>query len=74
MLPEEARTVIGEWCGECACEACAVAVPPASWTTTLLRAVDAKSVLSTYSRVLQCLWHITMSLQHQENPKLLFFA
>jgi hypothetical protein len=54
MLPEEARAVVGEWCGECAC------VPPASRTAAPLRAVDTKSVLSGYSRVLPRLRRINV--------------
>jgi hypothetical protein len=58
MLPEEACTVVGEWCGCVPARLVRVAAPPAFQTTTPLRAVDAKSVLSTYSRVLLRLRHI----------------
>ena len=69
MLPEEARAVVGEWCGSVPARLVRVAAPPASRTAAPLRAVDTKSVLSTYSRVLQRLQRIT-TLCHVTPPHL----
>jgi hypothetical protein len=64
MLPEEARAVVGEWCGSVPARLVHVATPPASRTAAPLHAVNTKSVLSTYSRVLQHLQCINMRV-HQ---------
>jgi hypothetical protein len=60
MLPEEVHAVIGGWCGSVPARLAHIAVPPASWTAALLHALAAKSVISTFPRVLQHLRHISV--------------
>jgi hypothetical protein len=59
MLPEEARAVVGEWCGGVPARLARVAAPPASRTAAPLRALVAKSVISTFPRVLPRLRRIS---------------
>jgi hypothetical protein len=62
MLPEEARAVVGKWCSSVPARLARVAAPPAFRTAAPLRALAAKSVISTFPRVLQCLQRINALL------------